>query len=73
MCVCVLVCFQESGRRYLQFTVPRVVPVAPQMRLIEDNTSNISLTDIFKQVYACSGSHSELDTMGGTCRLEDPQ
>ena len=25
--------------------------VAPQMRLVEDNTSNISLTDIFKQVW----------------------
>ena len=41
---------QESCRRHLQFTVPRVVAVSPQMRLVEDNTSNISLSDIFKQV-----------------------
>ena len=41
---------QESCRRYLQFTVPRVVAVSPQMRLVEDNTSNISLADVFKQV-----------------------
>ena len=31
--------------------MPRLVAVAPQMRLVEDNTSNISLTDIFKQVW----------------------
>ena len=44
---------QESCRRYLQFTVPRVVAVSPQMRLVEDNTSNISLADVFKQVCTC--------------------
>ena len=46
----VLLSLQEAGRRYLQFTVPRVVAVSPQMRLVEDNTANISLADIFKQV-----------------------
>ena len=44
-------CFQECCRRHLQFTVPRVVSVSPQMRLVEDHTSNITLADIFKQVY----------------------
>ncbi len=43
-------CLQESCRRNLQFIVPRVVSVSPQMRLVEDNTSNFSLADIFKQV-----------------------
>ena len=41
---------QETSHRYLLFSVPRVVAVAPQMRLVEDNTSNVSLSDIFKQV-----------------------
>ena len=46
----ILFLLQEAGRRYLQFTVPRVVAVSPQMRLVEDNTANISLADVFKQV-----------------------
>ena len=40
---------QETSRRFLHFTVPRVVAVSPQMRLIEDNTASISLLDIYKQ------------------------
>jgi len=33
----------------LHFTVPRVVAVSPQMRLVEDNVSSLSLLDIYKQ------------------------
>jgi len=40
---------QETSRRFLHFTVPRVVAVSPQMRLIEDNPASISLLDIYKQ------------------------
>ncbi|XP_065666832.1 transformation/transcription domain-associated protein isoform X3 [Hydra vulgaris] len=40
---------KETCRRGLQFTVPRVVAVSPQMRLIEDNPSFISLNEIFKE------------------------
>ena len=43
-------CTQETCRRHLLFTIPRVVAVSPQMRLVEDNKSNVSLADIFKQV-----------------------
>jgi transformation/transcription domain-associated protein len=50
---------KETSHRYLQFSVPRVVAVAPQMRLVEDNTSNISLTDIFKQY--CTSVNQEWD------------
>ncbi|KOB75140.1 Transformation/transcription domain-associated protein [Operophtera brumata] len=39
---------KETSRRFLHFTVPRVVSVSPQMRLIEDNPSSISLLDIYK-------------------------
>lgn len=34
----------------LYFTVPRVVAVSPQMRLVEDNPASMSLLDIYKQV-----------------------
>lgn len=40
---------KETSRRFLHFTVPRVVAVSPQMRLIEDNPASISLLDIYKQ------------------------
>lgn len=40
---------KETARRFLHFTVPRVVAVSPQMRLVEDNPSSISLLDILKQ------------------------
>lgn len=40
---------KETCRRLLYFTVPRVVSVSPQMRLVEDNPAAISLQDIFKQ------------------------
>nr|CAD7263386.1 unnamed protein product [Timema shepardi] len=40
---------KETARRFLQFTVPRVVAVSPHLRLIEDNPASISLLDIYKQ------------------------
>lgn len=33
-------------------TVPRVVAVSPQMRLVEDNPASISLLDVYKS--SCS-------------------
>lgn len=42
---------KETSQRLLYFTVPRVVAVAPQMRLVEDNPASTSLLDIFKQVW----------------------
>ena len=41
---------QETCRRLLYFTVPRVVAVSPQMRLVEDNPASVSLLDVYKQV-----------------------
>ncbi|EDV27262.1 uncharacterized protein TRIADDRAFT_23101 [Trichoplax adhaerens] len=40
---------KEVSKRHLMYTVPRVVAISPQMRLIEDNTSIISLYDIYKR------------------------
>lgn len=40
---------KETGRRFLQFTVPRVVAISPGLRLVEDNPSSLSLVDILKR------------------------
>ncbi|KAF0288488.1 Transformation/transcription domain-associated protein [Amphibalanus amphitrite] len=40
---------KETSRRFLSYTVPRVVAVSPHMRLIEDNPSSMALLDIYKQ------------------------
>lgn len=41
--------FKETSKRFISITVPRVVAVFPQMRLVEDVTSSISLLDIYKK------------------------
>ena len=41
---------KETARRFLCFTVPRVVAVAATTRLVEDNPQSLSLLDIYKQV-----------------------
>ncbi|XP_050675423.1 transcription-associated protein 1 [Leptidea sinapis] len=46
---------KETSRRFLHFTVPRVVSVSPQMRLIEDNPSSLSLLDIYRTECANRG------------------
>ncbi|XP_057664226.1 transcription-associated protein 1 [Diorhabda carinulata] len=40
---------KETARRFLHYTVPRVVAVSQQIRLVEDNPASISLLDIFKK------------------------
>lgn len=42
-------CLQETSRRFLNFTVPRVVAVSQRVRLVEDNPASISLLDVFKK------------------------
>lgn len=49
-----LCCFHSFPRRVLASPsflspVPRVVAVSPQMRLVEDNPSSLSLVEIYKQ------------------------
>ncbi|XP_048245320.1 transformation/transcription domain-associated protein-like isoform X4 [Haliotis rufescens] len=51
---------KETCRRMLYFTVPRVVAVSPQMRLVEDNPASVSLLDIYKQ--RCSKRGIEHDS-----------
>ncbi len=40
---------KETSRRFLNFTVPRVVAVSPQMRLVEDNPHSVSLLDVYRE------------------------
>ena len=51
---------KETCRRLLQFTVPKVVSLDRQMRLVEDNPSSICLMDIYKQACAKIGIESDL-------------
>uniref|UniRef100_A0A8C9U0J1 Transformation/transcription domain-associated protein n=1 Tax=Scleropages formosus TaxID=113540 RepID=A0A8C9U0J1_SCLFO len=46
---------KETTKRHLFFSVPRVVAVSPQMRLVEDNPSSLSLVEIYKQRCAKKG------------------
>lgn len=53
---------QETAKRQLQFTVPRVVAVSPQMRLVEDSPSSLSLLDIYKKVMKRYGVYHSNET-----------
>ncbi|KAJ8954217.1 hypothetical protein NQ318_005812 [Aromia moschata] len=43
---------KETARRFLHYTVPKVVAVSQHIRLVEDNPASVSLLDIFKK--ACT-------------------
>ena len=47
---------KETARRLLNFTVPRVISFAPQTRFVEDNTTSLSLLEIFRQHIAKNGA-----------------
>ncbi|KAL5252847.1 hypothetical protein ACHWQZ_G015572 [Mnemiopsis leidyi] len=50
---------KESCRRNLQWSVPKVVATAPSSRLIEDNTSNISVLEIYR--WYCKNRTPEME------------
>ena len=45
---------KETARRLLNFTVPRVVSIGANIRVVEDNVSSLSLMEIFKQFASIS-------------------
>lgn len=49
---------KETAKRFLHFTVPRVVPISAEFRLVEDNPASLSLLDIYK---CCVQGKSEVD------------
>ncbi|XP_019851030.1 PREDICTED: transformation/transcription domain-associated protein [Amphimedon queenslandica] len=52
---------KETCKRHLQFSVPKVVALSPQMRLLEDDVSILSLSDIFKQY--CNSQNQDWDIL----------
>ncbi|CRK92144.1 CLUMA_CG005737, isoform A [Clunio marinus] len=64
---------KETSKRFLNITVPRVVAVLPQMRLVEDDTSSISLLDVFKNHCASSKIDYDAPIMKYYKRLGDIQ
>lgn len=46
---------KETARRFLHYTVPRVVAVSPQMRLVEDAPASVSLLDVYRR--RCEREH----------------
>lgn len=50
---------KETARRFLNFTVPKVVAISPQLRLVEDNCDSLSLLDIYKQY--CFSKNMDID------------
>ncbi|CAG9767854.1 unnamed protein product [Ceutorhynchus assimilis] len=46
---------KETARRFLHFTIPRVVAVTQQIRLVEDNPASISYLDVLKKQCAKLG------------------
>ncbi|XP_027217728.2 transformation/transcription domain-associated protein isoform X2 [Penaeus vannamei] len=51
---------KETSRRLVNLSISRVVAVSPQMRLVEDNVSSLSLLDIYK--LRCAKRQLEPDT-----------
>jgi transformation/transcription domain-associated protein len=51
---------KETSKRFLNITVPRVVAVLPQMRLVEDDPTSLSLMDILKKY--CSNEKVDYDS-----------
>ncbi|KAF7489783.1 Transformation/transcription domain-associated protein [Sarcoptes scabiei] len=47
---------KETSRRVLNFTVPKILAISTQMRLVEDNVSSLSLIEIYKQHMIRRGS-----------------
>jgi len=62
---------KETSSRFLHITVPRVVAVSPQLRLVEDNPASLSLLEIYKE--ECGGSDPDAPIARYYERLEEIQ
>ncbi|KAL5037675.1 transcription-associated protein 1 [Batrachochytrium dendrobatidis] len=50
---------KEARKRNLNFHLPILVPLAPQIRLVEDDRSDISLQDVYESHCVKSGIHKD--------------
>lgn len=60
---------KEARRRNLAFHVPIVVPLAPGVRLIENDSSVVSLQDVFEQHCETIGMSRDASVLAHTDRL----
>ncbi|KAI9209824.1 uncharacterized protein BJ171DRAFT_609195 [Polychytrium aggregatum] len=50
---------QETRKRNLHFHLPLIVPLAPQVRLVQDDPSYISLYEVYEHHCAKTGTHKD--------------
>ena len=62
---------QDTRRRGLSFHLPLYVPLAPQVRLFQDDTSYMSLQDIYEDHCARTGQHKDDPIMYYINRMRD--
>ncbi|WWC92285.1 uncharacterized protein L201_007239 [Kwoniella dendrophila CBS 6074] len=61
---------KESRRRNLQFHLPTATPLAPQLRLVQADSSYVSLQDIFEDYSASKGMSREDTTLAYFDRIK---
>jgi transformation/transcription domain-associated protein len=61
----------ETRKRNLQFHLPTVIPLAPQIRLVQDDRSNISLQEIYENHAKNSGFTRDDPVVYYTNRLKE--
>ncbi|WRT70688.1 uncharacterized protein IL334_007686 [Kwoniella shivajii] len=61
---------KESRRRNLQFHLPTATPLAPQLRLVQSDSSYVSLQDIFEDYSASKGVSREDTTLAYFDRMK---
>ena len=61
---------KETSKRFLNFTVPRVVAVSPQMRLVEDNPSSVSDIYLNKKYQILSFKYNYFKKIASTTNIE---
>jgi transformation/transcription domain-associated protein len=49
----------ETLKRGLQFNIPTIVPLAPQVRLIHDDTANITLYEVYERYCKKRGQYKD--------------
>eukprot|EP00842_Homolaphlyctis_polyrhiza_P006140 jgi/Hompol1/6527/HPOL_002281-RA len=62
---------KEARKRNLNFHLPIIVPLAPQIRLVEDDTANVTLQDIYEKHCAKMGIHKDAPIMFYAKRIRE--
>ncbi|KAI9000171.1 phosphatidylinositol kinase, partial [Gaertneriomyces semiglobifer] len=62
---------KESRQRSLTFNLPVIVPLAPTVRLVEDDPSYVTLQDVWEDYCSRNGQHKDDATMFYINRMRD--